>query len=232
MRFRHWFELGSSIALLAIAAPLAAYSVTAAENAPPTPPPFSPPQTGPGPTAPDAGPEKPLAQHKQQRITRKNRSEFLNTLYDQLKQAPDDEAADRVAKAIERVWRQSGSDTADLLMERAGIAIQAKNFDLAVQLLSGLVEIAPDFAEGWNQLASVYFLQEDYDKAMRGLRHVLALEPHHYKAIEGLALILREMGDKKGALRATRRALSIYPHMKSAQQAQDELTRDVEGQGI
>ena len=83
-------------------------------------------------------------------------------------------------------------------MERAGIAIQAKNYDLALQILSGLVEIAPDFAEGWNQLASVYFLQEDYDKAMRGLRHVLALEPHHYKAIEGLSLILREMGDKKG----------------------------------
>ena len=75
-------------------------------------------------------------------------------------------------------------------------------------------------------------MQENYEKAMQGLRRVLAIEPHHYKAIEGLALILREMGDKRAALRATRRALRVYPHLKSAQQAEDELKRDVEGQGI
>jgi tetratricopeptide (TPR) repeat protein len=198
--------------------------------------PFSPPGHGGGGGGPQAtphtGPETPLTLRKQQKITRKNRGEALASLYQQLKDAPDEEAAERLAKAIERVWRQSGSDTADLLMERAGIAIQAKNFDLAVQLLSGLTEVAPDFAEGWNQLASVYFLKEDYDQAMRGLRRVLALEPQHYKAIEGLALILREMGDKKGALRATRRALTVYPHLKSAQTQEEELRRDVEGQGI
>lgn len=191
------------------------------------------PFTGPPQQQPEAAePDKPLAQRKPPKITRKNRAEFLTSLYDQLQAAPDEEAAERLAKGIERVWRQSGSDTADLLMERAGIAIQAKKFDLAIQILGGVTAVAPEYAEGWNQLASVYFLQEDYEKAMQGLRHVLSLEPKHYKAIEGLALILREMGNKKGALNATRRALSIYPHLKSAQQQQEELTRDVEGQGI
>lgn len=201
-------------------------------DTPDIPPMNAPDATGPNATGPAAGPETPLSPRKPQRITRKNRAEFLASLYDQLKQAADEEAAGRLAKAIERVWRQSGSDTADLLMERAGMAIQVKNLDLAIQILSGITEIAPDYAEAWNQLASVHFLQEDYDKAMRGLRRVLTLEPRHYKAIEGLALILREMGDKKGALRATRRALDIYPTLKSAQQAREELQRDVEGQGI
>jgi tetratricopeptide (TPR) repeat protein len=209
--------------LIAVATVCAIQLSIAAEEgvAPPPPPP-----------APEQSQQPQLSPHKPQRITRQNRAAFLTTLYDQLKQARNEEAADLVSKAIERVWRQSGSDTADLLMERAGVAIQAKNLELALQILSSLVEIAPDYAEGWNQLATVYFLQENYEKAMRGLRHVLALEPQHYKAIEGLSLILREMGDKKGALRATRRALTIYPHLKSAQQAQEELTRDVEGQGI
>jgi tetratricopeptide (TPR) repeat protein len=221
--------------MLAAALLFAAHAAVAAEDtpqAPDMPPP--PPAVAPDQLPPEAGhgPEKPLAERKSKRITQKNRLEFLTSLYDQLKQAKDEEAAERISKAIERVWRQSGSDTADLLMERAGIAIQAKNLDLAIQILSGLTEVAPEFAEGWNQLATVYFMQEDYEKAMRGLRRVLALEPHHYKAIEGLALILREMGDKKGALRATRRALSVHPQLKSAQQAEDELRRDVEGQGI
>ena len=200
-----------------------------AQDAPSAQPPAVPPPAQPHETT---GPETPLQSRKSQRVTRQNRAAFLSSLYDQLKAAPNEEAAGLIAKAIERVWRQSGSDTADLIMERAGIAIQAKNFDLAIQLLSGLVEVAPDYAEGWNQLASVYFMQENYEKAMQGLRRVLAIEPHHYKAIEGLALILREMGDKRAALRATRRALRVYPHLKSAQQAEDELKRDVEGQGI
>jgi tetratricopeptide (TPR) repeat protein len=225
MSLRHPFRTFlSTVCVIAVATVCAIqFSIAAEEgNAPPPMPPATPEQAQ----------QPQLAPHKPQRITRQSRTAFLTTLYDQLKQARSEEAADLVSKAIERVWRQSGSDTADLLMERAGIAIQAKNLELALQILSSLVEIAPEYAEGWNQLATVYFLQENYEKAMRGLRHVLALEPQHYKAIEGLSLILREIGDKKGALRATRKALTIYPHLKSAQQAQEELTRDVEGQGI
>jgi tetratricopeptide (TPR) repeat protein len=228
MSLRHPFQTFVCTACVIAAATLCAiqFSIAAEENIAPFTPP-SPPAGEERAQQPPAGPAA-----KQQRITRQSKAAFLTTLYGQLKQAPNEEAAELVAKAIERVWRQSGSDTADLLMERAGIAIQAKNFDLALGILSSLVEIAPEYAEGWNQLATVYFLQEDYERAMRGLRHVLALEPQHYKAIEGLSLILREIGDKKGALRATRRALTVYPRLKSAQQAQEELMRDVEGQGI
>jgi tetratricopeptide (TPR) repeat protein len=225
MSLRHPFRtfLCTATVIAAAAACAIQFSIAAEEDRAPLPVPPAPQEQA---QPHQLGPQKP------QRITRQNKTAFLTTLYDQLKQAQSEEAADLVSKAIERVWRQSGSDTTDLLMERAGIAIQAKNFELALQILSSLIEIAPEYAEGWNQLATVYFLQENYEKAMRGLRHVLALEPQHYKAIEGLSLILREMGDKKGALRATRRALTIYPHLKSAQQVQEELMRDVEGQGI
>jgi tetratricopeptide (TPR) repeat protein len=222
---------GRAAIVIAAVAVCSVISTVAQEKAPP-PPPAEHGTEPPSPLAPPQETEQQPAVRKQQRITRQNKTAALTSLYDQLQKAQSEEAAEVVAKAIERVWRQSGSDTADLLMERAGVAIQAKNFDLALQILSSLVEIAPSYAEGWNQLATVYFLQEDYQKAMRGLRQVLALEPRHYKAIEGLSLILRELGDKRGALRATRRALTVYPHLKSAQQVEDELRRDVEGQGI
>jgi tetratricopeptide (TPR) repeat protein len=240
MGLRHLHKVLSRAASIAAVAAFSAspWALSAQEKAPMSPDIPAPPQEHraepPAMANPHLPPQMPpqIGPRKQQRITRQNKAEFLSTLYEQLEKASSEEAADLVAKAIERVWRQSGSDTADVLMERAGIAIQTKNLDLALQILSALVEVAPSYAEGWNQLATVYFMQEDYDKAMRGLRQVLALEPKHYKAIEGLGLILREMGDKKGTLRATRRALSVYPHLKSAQQAQEELMRDVEGQGI
>jgi tetratricopeptide (TPR) repeat protein len=173
---------------------------------------------------------KPLNTPRQS--LRKARLELLGSLYDQLKAADSDASSDLIASAIEKVWSQSGSDTANLLMERAGLAIKAHNYELATDLLAALTETEPRYAEGWNQLATIYFMREDYDNAMRHLKKVLALDPHHFKAIEGLSIILRETGRKKAALEATRRVLAIYPHLKSAKQAEEELTREVEGQGI
>lgn len=117
-------------------------------------------------------------------------------------------------------------------MERANLALKARNYDLATELLTALTDIEPRYTAGWSQLATVYFLRENYTDAMHRLRRVLALDPRHYKAIEGLGIILRETGNKKAALEVTRRALAVYPHLKSAQQAADELSRIVEGQGI
>ena len=163
---------------------------------------------------------------------RKARVEVLASLYDQLKTSDSDASSDLIASAIEKVWSQSGSDTANLLMERAGLATKNHDYDLAISILSALTEVEPRYAEGWNQLATIYFLREDYENAMRQLKHVLALEPNHFKAIEGLSIILRETGQKKAALQATRKVLAIYPHLKSAKQAEEELSREVEGQGI
>lgn len=173
---------------------------------------------------------KPLNAPRQS--LRKARVELLASLYDQLKAAESEAGSELLVAAIEKVWSQSGSDTANLLMERAGLAIKARNYELATSLLLALTKVEPRYAEGWNQLATIYFLREDYENAMRQLKRVLALEPHHFKAIEGLSIILRETGRKKAALKATRRVLAIYPHLKSAKQAEDELAREVEGQGI
>lgn len=179
--------------------------------------------------SPKSGNEQP-PQH--QRMTKKARAELLDRLYVQLKTAPDSESAALIATTIERIWHRSGSDTADLMLERANLALQAQNYDLAVKLLSTLTRIAPHYAEGWNQLATVHFLRENYDDAVQELQRVLALEPRHYKAVEGLAIILRETGHKKSALNAMRKVLVIYPHLKSAKQAEEELAREVEGQRL
>jgi tetratricopeptide (TPR) repeat protein len=173
---------------------------------------------------------KPLTAPKQS--LRKARAELLVSLYDQLKAADSEASSELIVSAIEKMWSQSGSDTANLLMERAGLAVKARNYELASSLLMALTEVEPRYAEGWNQLATIYFLREDYENAMHQLKRVLALEPHHFKAIEGMSIILRETGRKKAALKATRRVLAIYPHLKSAKQAEDELAREVEGQGI
>lgn len=163
---------------------------------------------------------------------RESRKEVLDVLYHQLSIAQDSESAQRVVSAIDTFWAQSGSDTTDLLMQRAKIAIQERNYDLAVSILTAIGEIDPRFVAAWNQLATVYYLQDRYPEAMLGLRRVLALDPRHFKAIEGLGIILREIGKKDAALVVLRRALAIHPFLESAKQAEEELAREIEGQGI
>jgi len=161
-----------------------------------------------------------------------DRAKVLGDLYDRLRQAQDAESAAPIASTIEELWLQSGSDTVDVLMSRAIILVQDNNFDQAIEILDSVTTIAPEYSEGWNQRATVYFLKRQYDRSLNDIRQVLALDPRHFKAINGLALILQELGDKPAALKAYRKALQVHPHLGGADQAIKELEREVEGQGI
>ena len=117
-------------------------------------------------------------------------------------------------------------------MERAVNAANEKRLELAVTLLNTVVELAPDYAEGWNRRAYVHYLRKDVGLAMGDLRRVLALDPSHFKALDGIAQVMRESGDRKAALEAYRRLSTIHPHWDGAAEALEALEREVEGQGI
>ena len=180
----------------------------------------------PGAVFPSAKPkqaEKPIPQ---------DRDSLLAELYVHLGKSHDATEAAPIAQAIENLWGQSGSDTVALLMGRSAKAINDQKNDLALQLLDAVVELAPDYSEGWNRRAYVYFLQNNYEGAVGDLRRALALDPNHFKALEGLARIMRETGQKKGALQAYKQILKINPFQEGAKEAADELAVEVEGQGI
>ncbi len=160
------------------------------------------------------------------------REKILSDLYAHLAASTDEESAKAVADAIERVWLNSGSDTIDLLMERSMKAVADKKLDLALKLLDHVVVLAPDFTEAWNRRAYVHYRMNKVDLALGDLRRTLALDANHFKALDGLAQILREIGQKKPALKAFRQLLEVHPYWSGAQEAADELGREVDGQGI
>jgi tetratricopeptide (TPR) repeat protein len=160
------------------------------------------------------------------------RDKMLSDLYALLATADNEDSAKAVAEAIERIWYHSGSPTIDLLMQRAMQAVGEDKLDLAMKLLDHVVALAPDFTEGWDRRAYISFMRNDIDHALGDLRRTLALDPNHFKALEGLGQILREIGQKKAALEAFRKLLSVHPFWSGAQQAIDELEREVDGQGI
>jgi tetratricopeptide (TPR) repeat protein len=161
-----------------------------------------------------------------------DRDAMLAELYTHLAQAPDADQASPIADSIESLWMNSGSPTINLLMQRSLKAINEQRNELASKLLDSVVELAPDYAEGWYRRAFYNYVRNDHDRAIGDLRRALALEPNHFKALEGLARILRENGQKKAALKAYQQILRINPYLPGAKEAAEELSVEVEGQGI
>ncbi len=160
------------------------------------------------------------------------RRRTLDDLYGKLAAAADADEAKGLATLIGTIWMQTGSDTANLLMQRAVDAIEAKNYPLALQVLDRIVVLQPQWAEAWNKRASVRFFAGDLDGSMADVEHVLKLEPKHFGALEGMATILQRTGFDKRALEVYRRALAVYPHQTEIEKTVDRLTLEVEGQGI
>jgi tetratricopeptide (TPR) repeat protein len=160
------------------------------------------------------------------------RTPSLDTLFEALKIAPDAESAKAIESRIWGAWMVSGSDTCTLLMGRAKAAADEKDYDLAIKLLDAVVEIKPNYVEGWNRRATVYYLMNDYGHALADIREVLAREPRHFGALAGLGLILQELGDDAHALEAYRRALAINPHLEHVGETVKTLREKVEGRDI
>ena len=157
---------------------------------------------------------------------------LLAQLYQRLGNAPDAEAAVPIIEVIERLWRVSGSDTVDLLMERAERLAKADDLDLALKIIDATVDIAPEQAEAWHLKAKVHYLKKDYGQAIADLRRTLSRDPRHYGAMNDLGVVLEAIGAKKEALEAYRKALKVNPFLVGTKQAVEGLAREVEGQAL
>lgn len=129
-------------------------------------------------------------------------------------------------------WQISGSATADYLLRRGQAAMEADDFEAAYDHLTALVDHAPDFAEGWNARATLFFEMQMYGPAIADIQRVLALEPRHFGALAGLGLILEDMGDEARALEAYEAAHAIHPNQPDIERLLNTLQTRLEGEAL
>ena len=156
----------------------------------------------------------------------------LDLMFGRLENSTDKRRADRIARHIMRRLSQSGSDTVDVLMQRAGQAMQTENYGTALDLLDGVVRLKPDFAEGWNRRATVHFMKGDYGSSLSDIREVLRREPRHWGALAGLSMILVAVERKEEAVEVMDRALAIHPHLEEMRERRDSLVKELDGADI
>ncbi|POF31050.1 tetratricopeptide repeat protein [Roseibium marinum] len=155
----------------------------------------------------------------------------LEQLYSDLAEAKSPKSAERIAREIQMIWMASGSDTVDVLMSRAGKAIQSEDPALALDFLDVVVILKPSYAEGWNRRATVHYMREDFGKSLVDIERTLALEPRHWGALSGLAIIQRRLGFEDDALDTFRKALDVNPGLENAAKAIVDLEKNAEGEG-
>jgi tetratricopeptide (TPR) repeat protein len=156
----------------------------------------------------------------------------LDFLFGALKAAPDEASAKHVEARIWALWLQTPSDTAALLMLRAKAAMEAQQMDIALKLLDAVVKLRPDYIEGWNRRATLYYLKNDYAHSLQDIEQVLVREPRHFGALAGLGMIMQDLGDEKRALDAFRKALAVNPHLEKVPELVKILSEKVEGRDI
>ena len=156
----------------------------------------------------------------------------IEDLFEKLKSSKNQADARNFADQIQRIWARSGSDTADLLMQRAAKAVESKDTDLALDLLDSILSLAPGWSEAWQRRATIHLLRRDLDGAMRDLNVVLSREPRHYRAWMELGAVLMQVDRKKSALVAMKRAADLHPHHEQLSKIIERLAAEVEGQGI
>jgi len=161
-----------------------------------------------------------------------DRTRGLDFLFGALKAAPDEASAKHVEGRIWALWLQTPSDTVALLMTRAKVAMDAQNPDVALKLLDAVIRLRPDYVEGWNRRATLYYLRNDYTRSLEDIEQVLAREPRHFGALAGLGMIMQDLGDDKRALDAFRRALAVNPHLDKVPELVKTLSEKVEGRDI
>lgn len=180
----------------------------------------------------ESGPVVPDGASPSSRKAPKDKRTQLEGLFAALKAAPDDRSAKVIGDRLDQVFNTTDSASVDLLMIRASVALEAKQYDLALKILGQAIEIDPDDIGALSKRATIYYMRDDYGPALADIREVLAREPRHFAMLYGLALILRDMGDDKRALEATRKALEVNPRLDGAKELEAQLTLTVEGRGI
>ncbi|WP_051332771.1 tetratricopeptide repeat protein [Cucumibacter marinus] len=137
----------------------------------------------------------------------------LDALFVELRNAPDPVAAREAADQIWQVWLAPDDEDLALAMKSAIEARSRVGPRAAIEMLDRIVEKWPDYAEGWNQRATMHFVMGDYDLSLADVDETLAREPRHFGALAGAALIHLRLGNRQKALNAIVDALEYHPYL-------------------
>ncbi|HKA61325.1 MAG TPA: tetratricopeptide repeat protein [Methylomirabilota bacterium] len=138
--------------------------------------------------------------------------------------------ADEVVRALAehsvwQVWSRSGDAETDHLLQIGIEQMGRSEGPAAVSTFTAVIQRRPDFAEGWNKRATVYFLMGDYEKSLKDCDEVMKRNPSHFGALAGYGQIYLQLDQPERALEYFRKALRVNPNLRGVAQIIPQLER-------
>jgi tetratricopeptide (TPR) repeat protein len=133
------------------------------------------------------------------------------------------------------LWSRSGDRAIDELMARGVDEMQAGQHKAAIATFSEVVKKRPDFAEGWNKRATVYYLAGDFKRSIADCAEVLKRNPRHFGALSGLGQMYYQLDDYEKSAEWWRKALAVNPNMAGVEinlKALESMIREKKGKSI
>ncbi len=175
----------------------------------PTAPPARPP--GPGPST--AAARKPT-----------------DTLLNQLKAAPTEDAAGTVEAQLRAAWADAASPAIKLLLARGLRELSEGASSDSFDSYDAALDLDPDLLDAWRGRASARLHMGDTAGAVRDLQEVIKREPRSFAAWQDLSRIAEARGDWRGALAAWQKMLDVDPHSPGGQARLKDLRRRALGE--
>jgi tetratricopeptide (TPR) repeat protein len=136
---------------------------------------------------------------------------------------PDPLVRGFVESAMWSVWSRSGAEDIDRLFAFGVEQMTQRQLDAAVETFSRVIQRRPDFAEGWNKRATVYYLLGDYRRSLADCDEVMARNPYHWGALSGYGMIYMQLDQPARAIEYLERALAVNPNLDQVAQTIEAL---------
>jgi len=136
---------------------------------------------------------------------------------------PDPLVRSLAERSMWQVWNRSGDADIDRLFEIGVEQMASRAGEAAVDTFTRIIERRPDFAEGWNKRATVYYLMGEYTKSLADCDEVMKRNPYHFGALSGYGMIHTQLGNPERALEYFERALAINPNLDGVREAANTL---------
>lgn len=142
----------------------------------------------------------------------------LDNLFSVLKQAENPGIIQSTENQIWEIWLQHSNTDVERLMQLGTQRMNSQRYTEALAVFSQIIESFPDYAEGWNKRATLYYVVGNLDASVADVEKTLQLEPRHFGALSGLGIVYIQRKELSKAKQAFENLIEVHPNSPNAQQ--------------
>jgi len=129
--------------------------------------------------------------------------------------------------SVWQIWSRSGDPAIDALFSVGVEQMTRGDANGAIATFTEIIRRRPDFAEGWNKRATIYYVVGEYEKSLKDCDEVVKLNPQHWGVLAGYGQIYLALDKPELALEYFQRALRVNPNLRSLEAALADLKRAI-----